>query len=234
MPYISRFHQLLNGHVISLPLTADAICSKIDLMEKSDSNAHQFTTRELSNETLPDFEKLLASRPAPGAFTCWCMYNHEGGPSPKEERLLSNSERADHNRREKRRLVARGRSHGIIVYEKGEPVGWCQFGLAEELPRIDNNPGYGKIAPEPGRHALWRITCFVVPARHRGHGVASVALKAALEAIRARGGGLIEAYPIRQRGAYQEYRGTLSMFKQLGFEIVGPISKDNLLVRKTV
>ncbi len=34
-----------------------------------------FTTSELSIETLPDFEKLLETHPAPGAYGCWCLYN---------------------------------------------------------------------------------------------------------------------------------------------------------------
>lgn len=59
---------------------------------------------------------------------------------------------------------------------------------------------------------LWRITCFVVDRNYRHRRVARVALQAALEAIRDKGGGLVEAYPIIRWGAYAEYRGTVSMF----------------------
>lgn len=91
------------------------------------------------------------------------------------------------NRREKRELVERGGSHGILVYAKGEPVGWCQYGPKEELPRIDNSRNYRGLAK--GTEKLWRITCFVVHKKYRKRGVASAALKAALEAIRNKGGG---------------------------------------------
>ncbi len=26
---------------------------------------------------------------------------------------------------------------GVLVYAKGEPIGWCQYGTREELPRVD-------------------------------------------------------------------------------------------------
>jgi hypothetical protein len=39
---------------------------------------------------------------------------------------------------QKKEFVDSGRSHGILVSANGEPVGWCQYGPKEELPRIDN------------------------------------------------------------------------------------------------
>ena len=60
--------------------------------------------------------------------------------------------------------------------------------------------------------------------QHRGKGVARLALKAALEAIRNKGGGVVEAYPVKKtdQSANYIYSGTVSMFEQAGFEIVGP------------
>jgi GNAT superfamily N-acetyltransferase len=81
---------------------------------------------------------------------------------------------------------------------------------------------------------LWRITCFVVDKNYRKRGVASAALKAALEAIRKKGGGLVEAYPITRWGAYADYRGTVSMFQKEGFKIVAPIGKSNVVMRRTI
>jgi GNAT superfamily N-acetyltransferase len=193
-----------------------------------------YTTKELSPKTLPDFERLLETHPAPGAYPCWCMYNHRPGPLPERQKLRSSVKRAASNRREKRELVENGCSHGILVYANGEPVGWCQYGSQEELPRIENNPRYRKLAPQGDANRLWRITCFVVDKKYRRRGVARAALKAALEAIRKKGGGLVEAYPIIRWGAYQDYRGTVSMFQQEGFEIVATLGKDNVVMRRTI
>lgn len=194
----------------------------------------RYTTRELSKKTWPDFERLFETHPAPGAYPCWCMHNHRPGPSPASKRLHSGIKRTVRNRQQKRELVENGCSHGILVYAKGEPVGWCQYGPREELPRIDNNPRYRKLAPEGAVNRLWRITCFVVDKKYRKRGVASVALKASLAAIRNKGGGIVEAYPIIRWGAYGEYRGTVSMFQREGFEIVAPFGESNVVMRRTV
>jgi len=169
---------------------------------------------------------------------------------PKSQRLHSRAERGVRNRREKRELVDKGCSHGILVYAKGEPVGWCQYGPKEELPRFDNSRNYRGLALERGKVNLWRITCFVVDKKYRKRGVASVALKAALEAIRNKGGGLVEAFPliqweelcrsrIRRCGHAPAFgnmstHGTLSMFEKEGFKAVAPFGITNVVVRRTV
>ena len=119
----------------------------------------------------------------PGAFSCWCTYHHRARPSANGE-SLSGAKRAARNRQRRRELVENGSSHGILVYSKDEPVGWCQYGPREELPRFDNYPSYRRPARESGAMRLWRITCFTVDRKHRQQGVASAALKAALQAIR--------------------------------------------------
>ena len=193
-----------------------------------------YSTKELSKETLPDFEKLLETHPAPGAYPCWCMHNHRPRTLPENQRLHSSVKRAARNRQQKRELVESGRSHGILVYAKGELVGWCQYGLREELPRIDSNPTYRSLALEVDKKKMWRITCFVVDRGYRRRGVASAGLKAALAAIRRKGGGLVEAYPIIRWGAYAEYRGTVSMFRKEGFKIVASLGKSNVVMRRTI
>src|SRR2546430_7495178 len=111
-------------------------------------------------------------------------------------RELSSEERRKVNRKDKALLVQQGRSHAILVYEGKTAVGWCQYGTQDELPRIDAKLGYRRAGPPPGSTKLWRITCFFVDRHHRGRGVAKIALNAALESIKKRGGGIVEAYPV--------------------------------------
>ena len=137
------------------------------------------------------------------------------------------------NRRAKRALVQGRRAHGILVYADGEPVGWCAYGRREELPRMDGNRRYrGLEHGDAGRR--WRITCFFVDRGHRGHGVAGAALRAALAAIRRRGGGIVEAFPATKPVRFLLYYGTVGMFGQEGFQVVAPLGPAQVLMTRTV
>lgn len=169
----------------------------------------------------------------------------------KNQWRRTRTERGLRNRREQKDLVEQGRAHGILVYAKGQAVGWCQYGSREELQRIDNKRHYRALPLEDSTKKLWRITCFVKDKKHRRRGVAIAALKAALESIRERAGAApVEAYPIipweklcrsriRRCGhapafGNQSTHGTLSMFEKQGFHVVGPYGLTNLVVRKIV
>jgi GNAT superfamily N-acetyltransferase len=189
-----------------------------------------YTTRELNARTLPDFE-FLASKQG----ECWCMFYQRPRPVGKG---LSSPQRRARNRRDKAKLVRNGRSHAILVYEGKSPIGWCQYGPREELPRIDAGRGYRKVGPPADEDKVWRITCFFVDRAHRGKGVAKIALHAALESIKKRGGGIVEAFPVvsERMAAVPEWRwfGTPKMFQNEGFAPVAALGTNGLLMRKTI
>ena len=169
------------------------------------------------------------------------MHFHRQCGSPSDRHLRTRAERGAKNRREKKALVDSRRTHGILVYSGREPVGWCQYGPSDELPRIDGMRKYRALAPKSSQK-LWRITCFVVHKKHRRQGVATVALQAALASIRKKGGGLVEAYPITRwlsrAFGNESTHGTLSMFKRAGFRAVAPFGSTRFsahaLVRRTL
>jgi GNAT superfamily N-acetyltransferase len=197
------------------------------------SQAPAYTTKELSKKTWPDFVRLFSQ--GNGWDFCWCMHFHRACGLPKSKWLRTRAERGVRNRGEKRELIERGCAHGILVYANGEPVGWCQYGPREELPRIDNSRKYRGLAPQGGVEKLWRITCFAVLKKYRRRRVASAALKAALEAIKKKGGGLVEAYPITRWESYafgnESTHGTASMFEKAGFQAVAPFGKTRFSTR---
>ncbi len=148
---------------------------------------------------------------------------------------LTEKDVREHNRRTKKRLVAEGRAHGVLVYSGGTPVGWCAYGPREEFPRVDRGRYYRKLRLPEERRKLWRIVCMVVDKDHRGKGVATVALRAALASIRRQGGGVVEAYPaVSKKGGSQSlWFGTVGMFEREGFTAVGPMGASRLM-RKVV
>lgn len=192
----------------------------------------KYSTNELSSETWKDFERFFRK---PGEWSnCQCMWFHREGPRPKEEQELPAKERNEINFQTQKSLVDKGRSHGILIYEDADPIGWCQYGLKDEFPRIDNGRGYHKLSLDDDSARLWRITCFCVEKKHRNLGVAKAGLRAALSSIRAQGGGTVEAFPTNQKTTLTAHRGTIAMFRNEGFTKVVPFGKKNVIMRRKV
>src|SRR5437867_10927365 len=147
-----------------------------------------YSVRELSVRTLSNFATLAIKQGG-----CWCIFYQRANPL---RRGMTNEEWKRRNRLDKRTFVRQGRSHAILVYDGRTPVGWCQYGGQEELPRIDARRTYRKVAPPVADEKLWRISCFFVDPKYRGRGVAKFALHAALDSIGSKGGGVVEAYPV--------------------------------------
>jgi GNAT superfamily N-acetyltransferase len=195
----------------------------------SGAERQRLEARELSPSTWSDFESLFRKYHGVQAG-CWCMFYHRDGPTGS----LQSKTRQEANRQDHRALLMQGRAHGILVYLGGQPVGWCQFGLREELPRVERGRKYRAIAGSLGPAPSWRITCFFVDRPIRKSGVARFALHAALSAIGRHGGGIVEAYPATHERAVATWFGSASMFEREGFTVVGPFGQSNVLVRRNV
>jgi len=190
-----------------------------------------FNSQELSSDTWSDFATLFAKHGGVQAG-CWCMFYHRAGPlRPAPGSRLNWASR---NRSDKRALVRRGSSQGILVYAGNQPVGSCQYGLKEELPRIDAGRNYRKLelVNDPGQ--LWRITCFFVDRDFRHRGIATIALRAALEAIRKKGGGIVEAYPVTNPRAVPIWFGSVGMFEREGFRKIAQLGRSTLVMRRSL
>jgi ribosomal protein S18 acetylase RimI-like enzyme len=145
----------------------------------------RLTTKELSKRTWPDYSRFFSQ--GNGWDHCACTA-YQGVRS----RSGSFADQRDANLATKCNLLERALAHGILVYAEGEPVGWCQFGPINELPI----PRKAKPLPDDVAQNAWRITCFCTMKDYREQGVAELALRAALDSIRKRGGGLVTAHPV--------------------------------------
>ena len=138
-----------------------------------------FTTDELSERTFDDFETLFAE--GTGWGRCACLFALQvrrasrGGTWAQQREMHLDTMRG---------LVAQRRAHGILVYDDGTPVGWCQFVPKDELRWTDR----------AASGAAWFVTCFVIDPRYRGRGATAVALRAAVDAISRKGGGIVEGH----------------------------------------
>jgi GNAT superfamily N-acetyltransferase len=185
-----------------------------------------YATKPLDGTTWPDFARLVEAHNGVWGG-CWCLAFHpEGGDKSK---------RAAERRAVKELRVRQDRAHAALVYDGGRCVGWCQFGVPDELPRIKNRRAYLDGLDELPD---WRITCFFVDRGHRSLGVASAGLAGALGEIARLGGGTVESYPDevgdRSVSAGFLHNGTLAMFERQGFERVRRIGTTRWVVRRPV
>ena len=162
-------------------------------------------------------------------------------PSGGTMKGLTPTERRANNKRDKKLLVDGNRSHGVLLYDRENPIGWCAYGLKQEFPRIDSGRNYKRLDVEKNPEKLWRITCFFVDRDYRKKGVAKAALNATLDSIKAKGGGVVEAYPVTHNSARAWSKwsnwfwfGTESMFESEKFRVVGPMGPHHLLMRRIV
>jgi GNAT superfamily N-acetyltransferase len=183
-----------------------------------------FPCRALDESTWPAFAALVERNG--GVFGgCWCMGFHPEGVG-KDSTVALNRER-------KLSRVRAGTAHAALAFDGDECVGWCQFGVPDELPRIKSRAAYEKGRSEPPD---WRIACCYVGKGHRRQGVATAALTGALDLIARLGGGTVEGYP-EDAGSVPAgflFNGSLSTYEKLGFTRDRMIGKHRWVVTRAV
>ncbi len=159
---------------------------------------------------------------------CWCTWFH-CFPDPPERKTLG-------HREFKRQLVEADRAHAALVMDGDVAVAWAQYGTVAELRNIHHRKQWEQgVSVEPD----YRITCLFVDRRYRRKGMASVAVRGALELIAEAGGGLVESYPHdlppdKKTSSSFLYNATRSMYEQLGFHYERPKGKGNCVMSKVV
>lgn len=128
---------------------------------------------------------------------------------------------------------------GLIAYIDGEPAGWVRVGPRTAQPRLGRTRDVTGPTTEPlDDPSVWAVTCFVVRTAHRGTGLMRDLLDAAVAAARTRGARVIEGYPLdpaaAKRSSNQLFRGTVSVFEDAGFTVVGRPKPDRALVSLTL
>jgi GNAT superfamily N-acetyltransferase len=187
----------------------------------------KLTVAPLTPDRWSDLETIFHAKGCSVARCCWCMaYRLSGSRGP----LPPGMTRAQANRAGLKALVNAGRPPGLIGYRGKVPVGWVSVGPREEYAKLKRSPVMKAVDEKP----VWSVVCFVVPAEHRGQGVARALLKAAVAYARKQGATLVEAYPVdkpaRSKDEYMWF-GAKSMYDQAGFKEVARRKPQRPVVR---
>lgn len=145
----------------------------------------QIVVRELEHGDWPLIEALFGDKGACGG--CWCMYWRVpmGGKTWHDRSK-------DQNRRDFKKLVTAGQVFGCLAFSEEEPVGWCCIGPRGDFPRLARV----KALATPWSEKTWSVTCFYIPSKWRGQGVATKLLEHAAIVARRHGAKELEGYPV--------------------------------------
>jgi GNAT superfamily N-acetyltransferase len=137
--------------------------------------------------------------------------------------------RAEGNRRALHALAEAGPPPGLLGYRGGQPVGWVSLAPLEAFAKLARS----QVMKPVDAQAVWSVICFVVPAEHRGQGVATALLAGAIAHAR-RLGVTLEAYPVDRAERSDDdsmWFGAKSMYDAAGFEEVARRKPQRPVVR---
>ncbi len=113
----------------------------------------------------------------------------------------------------RRSLCEAGHFDGYLLYLDGRPVGWCQVGPRDRLPKLRSQFG---LQPDPD---AWAVTCFLIEAGCRRQGLAGHLLGAVLADLGRRGARRVEAFPkcTASQDPGELWTGPRELFLRAGF-----------------
>ncbi|MDE2897640.1 MAG: GNAT family N-acetyltransferase [Chloroflexota bacterium] len=178
------------------------------------------TFRAVEPSSWPDFERLFSSHGAP--HYCWCLpYRATREEARQRNRATSKAGMA--------RRICQGEPVGLLAYDGEDPIAWCSIAPRPTFPRLRTSSVTG--AADPNDPSIWSLTCFYVPRRIRGRGLAQRLLRAAIDHARQHGAAAVEAYPTDPESPSYRYGGVRPMYSNAGFREIGRLGKRRYVMR---
>ncbi len=180
----------------------------------------QIEVRELKPELLQDYLRFFdqAFSDFPHWAGCYCGFYETPGndwdPTAKA---------GPQHRTARSQQISSGKAQGLLAYIDGTPVGWCNA-----QPRANfANMRYYTVAVTDANEPVGSIMCFLVAPGHRGKGVCTALLNAAVNKFHRDGLQIAEGYPTTNPSkrtweipwAEENYKGPLSIYLKNGFKI---------------
>jgi GNAT superfamily N-acetyltransferase len=178
------------------------------------------TFRPLTGEQWPALADLFGRAGASNG--CWCMYWRIGPRDrdrPREE-----------NERDLERIARSGRPPGLLAFDGGTCVGWCELAPRADLDWLARGRYFRPVDGLP----VWSLPCFYVRRTHRGRDVMGALITAAIDVAAAAGAPALEAYPVDTAvpgHTRNLFPGVASAFARRGFQVVARRQPDRPVMR---
>ena len=181
----------------------------------------EFQLHPVTPQRLPDLKRFSAEHGKFGYCSCirWRMTSSEYRKSSKAERADALYAR-----------VLKEEATGVLAYDGDEAIGWCSVGPRESYAALERYRALPRVDREP----VWSVVCFFVDSRYRKRGLTLRLLKAALDYAAAEGATIVEGYPVEPDAPSYTYMGSLSTFRQAGFEDVTPTGQARIVMRHRI
>lgn len=167
----------------------------------------KLTIRPLTPALWPALEDLFGKNGACNG--CWCMYWRIGSAYRRQPRAK--------NKVAFRNIVKRGPPPGLLAFDGGLAVGWCQLTPREAVPWLDRSWRLARVDDAP----VWSLSCLYVRIGYRRRGVTSALIAAALKAAKRAKAPALEAYPFdAAKSPSASGTGYVSTFARAGFKTV--------------
>jgi GNAT superfamily N-acetyltransferase len=112
---------------------------------------------------------------------------------------------------------------GLLGYLDSTPVAWCSV-----APRATHSRLVSNGSCDDG---TWSITCFFISRSHRGQGIGSLMLAAAVRHAFENGAKVVEGYPVDPDSPSYRFMGFVSIFEAAGFSECGREGKRRHVMR---
>jgi predicted GNAT family acetyltransferase len=129
--------------------------------------------------------------------------------------------------------VATGPMPGLLLYEKGQAIGWVAVTPRADVIRFEKAKT-SELEPDKDPRKYYAITCFYVRTGHRKRGLMTDLAKAAIDYARKKKAKAIDVCPIDTDKPLmwgEGFVGIVSVFQELGFEEVARRSPRRPLMR---
>lgn len=182
-----------------------------------------FEAHPLTPDRWNDFETLFGAKGACGG--CWCMF-------PRLKRSEYERLKGDGNRRAMKKLVDSGRAPGLLGYVAAKPAAWCSIEPRELIGSLGRSRILAPVDDEP----VWSIVCLFLEKSHRGQGLSTKMIEAAVRYAKSSGASIVEAYPVEPKTtpmpAVFAYPGIASAYRAAGFREVARRSETRPIMRR--
>ena len=151
---------------------------------------------------------------------CYCVWHHWTDKHEYERSLMPENERPYRKRNYAKELIQNGILNGFAAFYENQMVGFCNADIKDNYFRLsrENNPNSWMGVNVNDK--ILSIVCFIVAPDMRRKGIAKALLDYACQYAEENGYDYVEGYPPHGEFTIHDCGGSVSMYVNLGFEIV--------------